>query len=196
MTNTNNTQKANEIKVNGNCKGVRDITNDIHYDSVKDAAKANGVANSTMSVAINRGYTCNGNQFVFEKDLHKSGDKLCAENAKANARVFKEKTRADKAEAKLSEMETEMAEFRQWKADQEAKRKAEEKARKEEEARLERERKEEEKRQKMIAKAQEKVDRWEKKLRSHNALGKDLEQKLMKAEIELEALMDNGKEVA
>jgi hypothetical protein len=182
MKNTiNNTQKANEIKVNGNCKGVRDITNDIHYDSVKDAAKANGVANSTMSVAINRGYVCNGNQFVFEKDLHKSGDKLCAENAKANAR-------ADKAEAKLSEMETEMAEFRQWKAEQEAKRKAEEE-------RLERERKEEEKRQKLIAQKKEKIAQYEAEVERRKAKLAYMEQKLMCAEIELEALMDNGKEV-
>ena len=189
-------KNTNEIKVNGNCKGVKDITNNIDYNSVKEAAKANNVANSTMSVAIREGYLCNGNRFKFQKDLHKCGDELCAENAKANVRAAKEKARADKAEAKLSEMETEMAEYRKWKAEQEAKRKAEEKARKEEEARLERERKEEEKRQKLIAKAQEKVSRWEKKLRSHNALGKDLEQKLMCAEIELEALMDNGKEVA
>lgn len=184
MKNTiNNTQKANEIKVNGNCKGVRDITNDIHYDAVKDAAKANGVASSTMSVAINRGYTCNGNQFVFEKDLYKSGDKLCAENAKANVRAFKEKARADKAEAKLSEMKAEMAEFRKWKADQEAKRKAEE-------ARLERERKEEEKRQAKITKLEDKIERLETLIDRKRNEEHKLVSKRNKALDELKALMD------
>lgn len=174
---TNNTQKANEIKANGNCKGVKDITNNIDYSSVKEAAKANGVATSTMSVAINRGYLCNGNRFKFQKDLHKCGDELCAENAKANAR-------ADKAEAKLSEMETEMAEFRKWKAEQEAKRKAEEKARKEEE-----------KRQERIAKLTKRIEWIGTLIEKTEEKRNELHNERTKFEIELEALIDDGKEV-
>lgn len=186
-----NTMKANEIKVNGNCKGVKDITNNIDYNSVKEAALANGVRNSTMSVAINRGYLCNGSRFMFQKDLHENTDKLCAENAKANAR-------AAKAEAKLSEMEELRAKanaYDKLMAEQEAKRKAEEKARKEEEARLERERKEEEKRQKLIAQKKDKIAQYEAEVERRKAKLAYAEQKLMCAEIELEALMDNGKEV-
>lgn len=171
-------KNTNEIKVNGNCKGVKDITNNIDYGSVKEAAKANGVAASTMSVAINRGYLCNGNRFKFKKDLHECGDELCAENAKANARAVR-------AEAKLSEMETEMAEYRKWKAEQETKRKAEEYARKEEE-----------KRQKMIAQKKDKIAQYEAEVERRKAKLVYAEQKLMCAEIELEALMNDGKEVA
>lgn len=183
-----NTMKANEIKVNGNLKKVRNITLDILYDGVKYAAKANNVANSTMSIAIKRGYICNGSLFMFEEELHKNGDKLCAENAKANAR-------ANRAEAREKALRDEMAEFHQWKAEQEAKRRAEEQARKEEEARLERERKEEEKRQKLIAKKKEQIAQYEAEVERRKAKLNYMEQKLMCAEIELEALMDNGKEV-
>ena len=183
--NTINIQKANEIQFphNGNCKKVRDITNNISYGSVTEAAKKNGVSLPAMSVAIRNGYLCNGFHFMFEEELHKNTDVLCAENAKANAR-------ADRAEAKVAEMESEMAEFHQWKMEQEAKRKAEEEARRKEEARLERERKAEEKRKAKIAKLEAEVERRSKntdklydKWQKENAL-------LIKAERELEDLLD------
>jgi hypothetical protein len=185
-------KKANEINfpTNGNCKKVKDLTTGKEYGSITETAIVIEVTAQAVSNAIKNKTLCKGHRFILVKDLHDNIEVLCEESAKANARADKAIVRATKAEAKLSEMEAEMAEFRKWKAYQEAKRRAEEKARKEEEARLERERKEEEKRQKLIEKAQANVDRWEKKLRSHNALGKDLEQKLMKAEMELEALMD------
>jgi septal ring factor EnvC (AmiA/AmiB activator) len=184
MKNTiNNTQKANEIKVNGNCKGVKDITNNIDYNSVKEAALANGVRNSTMSVAINRGYLCNGSRFMFQKDLYNNTDKLCAENAKANAR-------AAKAEAKLSEMEELRAKANAYDhlmAEQEAKRKAEE-------ARLEKERKEEEKRQAKVTKLEDKIERLETLIDRKRNEEQKLVAKRNKALEELKAL-DNGKEV-
>ena len=141
MTNTINTQKAN-APTNGNCKAVRDITNNIRYSSMTEAAMANGVRLSSMSYAISHDGLCNGNHFVLESELYKSGDKLCAENAKANARATKANERAKKAEAQIVAMEDEMAEFRQWKAEKEAKRKAEEEH------------------NKAVAKAEEKVTKW------------------------------------
>ena len=124
MANMNNTQKVNEIKFNGNCKGVRDITNDIHYESLTVAAVAKGVKISSVSYAAKHGTPCKGSYFVLESELYKSGDKLCAENAKANRRADKATARAIKAEAKVAAMETEMAEYRKWKVEQEKKAKA------------------------------------------------------------------------
>ena len=165
--------KANEIKstINGNCKAVRDITNDIKYNSVMEAAKANGVKNSTMSVAINRGYVCNGNQFMFEKDLHESTDKLCEQLAKANARVAI-------AENKLSEMDEIRAKAKEYDklmAEQEAIRKAEEKH------------------QLAVAKAEQKVAQRTEICKQIEAKLQRAVARLMEAEKELNAL--NGKEV-
>ena len=187
MANTINTQKANEIKfpTNGNCKAVRDITNDIKYGSVTEAAIANGVSLQAMSAAIRNGNLCNGNRLMFEKDLHSNTDKLCEENAKANAR-------AAKAEAKLSEMEELRAKAKAYDklmAEQE-------KARKEEEARLERERKAEEKRQAEITKLENKIERLETLIDRERDKTQKLVDKRNKALAELKALMDNGKEVA
>lgn len=168
---------ANEIKVNGNCKGVKDITNNIDYKSVTAAAIANGVKCSTMSVAIREGYLCNGSRFKFQKDLHECGDELCAENAKANARAVR-------AEAKVAEMEAEMAEYRLWKAEQEAKRKAEEAARKEEE-----------KRQEKIAKLTKKIECYDRLIDKAEAQKNRLYNERVELEVELEALLDR-KEVS
>lgn len=181
MTNTINTQKANEIQfpTNGNCKKVRDITNNIDYGSVTEAAKKNNVSLPVMSTAIRKGYLCKGSRFMFVEDLHKNTDKLCEENAKANAR-------AAKAEARLSDMADVIAKAKAYDklmAEQEAKRKAEE-------ARLEKIRKAEERRRTKIAKLEAEVekrnvavdkayDKWQKE----NA-------KLIEAERKLEDLLD------
>lgn len=190
-----NMNKANETHVNGNSKGVRDITNNIYYPSMTLAAMAKNVRLSSLSYAVKHETPCKGSHFILESELYKNGDKLCEENAKANARAEKANVRANQAEAREKALLDEMAEFHQWKAEQEAKRKAEEKARKEEEARLERERKEEEKRQKLIAQKKEKIAQFEAEVERRKAKLNYMEQKLMCAEIELEALMDNGKEV-
>lgn len=171
MTNTNN------IPTNGNCKAVRDITNNIKYGSVTEAARANGVTIPTMSQAINNKHLCNGKSFRFEKDLHENTDELCAENAKANARAVR-------AEARVAEMESEMAEFRKWQAEQE-------RIRKQQEA----ERKAKEELEKAIAKMNEKVTMYQAEVERRKAKLNVAEQKLMCAEIELEALLDR-KEVA
>lgn len=172
MTNTINTQKANETKINGNCKGVRDITNNVHYDSMTIAAAAKGVRLSSLSYAVKYETPCKGSHFVLESELYKRGDKLCEENAKANVRAAKANERADKAEAKLSEMEAELAEYRKWKAEQEAKREAEEKHKMD------------------IEKAKEKVARRTEICERIAAQLTNAEKRKMEAEIELEALMD------
>ena len=180
-----NTINTNEIKfpTNGNCKKVRDITNNISYGSVTEAAKKNGVSLPVMSVAIRKGYLCKGSHFMFEEDLHKNTDVLCAENAKANARAVK-------AEARVTKMEAEMAEFHQWKVEQEAKRKAEEKARREEEARLAKIRKEEEKRKAKIAKLEAEIERRSKRTDNLYDKWQKENELLIQAERELEDLLD------
>lgn len=162
MTNTN----MNRIPTNGNCKAVRDITNNKRYGSITEAAMANGVSLQAVSVAISKGKLCNGNVFMLEKDLHKCTDVLCEQIAKANARAVK-------AEA----TETEMAEFRQWKAEREMARKAKE----EYEAAIT-------KANAKVARRREICERLEGKLQMATA-------RLMEAESELESLKGNGKEV-
>ena len=170
MKKTNITIEVTEIRINGNCKKVKDITNNIDYNSVKDAAKANGVATSTMSVAINREYTCNGNRFIFVDKLHESSETLCSENAKANKR-------ANRAEAQLKAMEEEMAEYRLWKAEREAEAK-----------RLEAERKAKEDHEKAIAKAKAKIEMYTAECERREAKLQLAVGKLMAAEMELKAL--------
>lgn len=191
-----NANMKKEFPTNRNCKKVVDITNNIEYGSMTEAAAKANVTLNAMSIAIRNKRPCKGIMYVLAKELHENIDTVREESAKANVRAAKERERADRYEAQLKANEVEMAEFRQWKAEQEAKRKAEEKAAKEEAARLEKERKAEEKRQALIVAAQNKIASYNNKIEKHNELGKSLEQKLMQAEMELEALMDNGKEVA
>lgn len=167
MTNTN-------IPTNGNCKAVRDITNNIRYGSMTEAAMANGVRLSSMSYAISHGGLCNGNHFVLESELYKSGDVLCAENAKANVRAAKANERAKKAEAQLVAMEDEMAEFRKWKAEREAKRKAEEQHKR------------------AVEKAEAKVAKYEDECEKLNAKCKVAADNLTKAKMELAMVKAKG----
>jgi hypothetical protein len=146
---------------NGNSKGVRCLTNGKYWHRLKDAAKEVGVTSSTMSRACNKGGKCKGMEFGFEADK----DKIIMKMA-----------------SNLSEMEInrdEMAEFYQWKAEKEAEAK-----------RLEAERKAKEDHAKEVAKATEKVARYEAEYERRKAKLKLCEDKLMAAQIELEALLD------
>lgn len=188
MTNMNNTQKANENRINGNCKGVRCLTDGKFYPAMKFAAKEVGVSSSSMSYAIKHKTPCKGKRYAWESETEENvmemGRQLSEmETLRANANA-----RANNAEVKLAEMETELAEFRKWKAEQEAKRKAEE-------ARLERERKEEEKRQAKVTKLEDKIERLETLIDRKRNEEQKLVNKRNKALDELKALMDNGKEV-
>ena len=197
MTNTINTQKANEnnFPTNGNCKKVKDLTTGKEYGSITETAITIGVTQGAVSYAIKNGGWCKGHHIMLLTDLHDNIEVICEESAKANARAAKETARANKAEAKVAELESEMAEYRKWKVEQEAKRKAEEKARKEEEERLERERKEEEKRQAKITKLEDKIERLETLIDRKDDERRKLVDKRNKALNELKALND-GKEVA
>lgn len=164
--------KANHIPCNGNCKKLRDITNNIKYGSMTEAAKANGVSIQAVSTAVANGTPCNGVLLVLESELHKNTDKLCEQAAKANAREAK-------ANERLALQEAELAEFRLWKAEREAEAKRQEELRKAKE-----------KHEAKIAKAKEKTDRLALKLANYTAKVNSVAAELMAAEIELEELME------
>lgn len=164
--------KANHIPCNGNCKKIRDITNNIKYGSMTEAAKANNVTLSAISLAVRDGTPCNGALFVLESELHKHSDKLCEQTAKANAR-------AAKANERLALQESEMAEFRLWKAEREAEAKRQEELCKAKE-----------KRERKIAELKAKVNHQQEVVDNANARAATETNKLMALEMELEALMD------
>lgn len=166
MKNTiNNTQKANEIKVNGNSKEVRCVTNGKFYPSMKHAAMDAGVASSSMSYAIKHKTLCKGKKYRWESDT----------------------------ETNVMEMGRQLSEMDELRAKAKAydKLMAEQKAKEEAEAkRLEFERKAKEEHEKAIAKAKANIAKYEAEVERRKAKLNYAEQKLMCAEIELEALMD------
>ena len=184
MKNTN----MNRIPTNGNRKSVRDITNNIRYGSFTEAAMAKGVAIASVSYAVNKGKMCKGCRLVLESELYKNSDLLCEEIAKANAREAKANERAKAKLAKMHELEAKAAAYDRLMAEQEAARKAEEE-------RLETERKAEEKRQAKIAKLTGKISRLNRLLDRTEAKMNKMYNERTKFEMELEELLDNGKEV-
>lgn len=167
--------KNTNIPTNGNCKAVRDITNNIKYGSMTEVAMKMGVNIASVSYAVGHKGLCKGCRLVLESELYKNSDLLCEEIAKANAREAKANDRTNKVKAKLAaahELESEIAEFRRWKAEQEAKRKAEEE------------------RQRKIAKAKEKVEKYKAQYQRLNAKLKAIEEKWCVAEDELDHLLD------
>ena len=167
MNNTINTQKTNATKINGNCKGVRCLTDGKFYPGMKYAAQSVGVTSSSMSYAIKHKTFCKGKKYAWEMETE------------ANVMEMGRQ---------ISDLTDELAEFRKWKAEREAERIAEER-------RLEAERKAKEEHDKAITKAQEKVAKYESMRQRKAEQLKSIDDKLMQAEIELEALLD-GKEVA
>ena len=164
------TMKANEIRINGNCKGVRCLTDGKFYPGMKFTAKEAGVSSSSMSYAIKHKTPCKGKRYAWESETE--------ENVMEMGR-------------QLSEMDVLRA-----KAIAYDKLMMEQKAKEEAEARrLEAERKAKEEHEKAVAKAKSKVDMYAAEVERRKARLQLAEQKLMGAEIELEALMDNGKEV-
>jgi predicted RNase H-like nuclease (RuvC/YqgF family) len=189
MANINMTR----IPTNGNCKKVRDITNNISYGSMTETAIAKGVSPQAVSMAVHKGTLCNGCILVLESELHKSTDRLCDQIAKANVRAAKANERATKAEEKLSNYhitKSEMEEFRKWKAEQKAKAEAEAKRLEAERKAEEADRKRKEELAKKISKAKDKVARCEADHERHKAKEQQSANRLMKAQMELEALLD------
>ena len=157
--------KANEIKVNGNSKEVRCVTNGKFYPSMKHAAMDAGVASSSMSYAIKHKTLCKGKKYRWESDT----------------------------ETNVMEMGRQLAEMEELRAKAKAydKLMAEQKAKEEAEAkRLAAERKAKEDHEKAIAKAKENIAKYEAEVERRKAKLNYAEKKLMCAEIELEALMD------
>ena len=164
MKNTN-TQKANANHVNGNSKGVRCVTDGKFYPAMKLAAKAAGVKSSSMSYAIKNKTLCKGKKYRWESEME---------------------TNVMEMGRQLSEMDTLRAKaiaYDRLMAEQKAKEEAEAK-------RLEFERKAKEEHEKAIAKAKANIAKYEAEVERRKAKLNYAEQKLMCAEIELEALMD------
>lgn len=196
MTNTNNiiieaTATETKFPTNRNCKKVKNLTTGEEYGSITETAIVLKTSAQAVSHAIINKHLCKGNKLILLKDLHDSIDEVCDEAAKANRRAVKaheraerEARRADKLVTKLTSMEEEMAEFRAWKAEQEEKRKAEEAKRKEEE-----------KRQTLIAKKREQISKYEDMRKRKMDEVNSIDNKIMQVEMELEVLLDEGKEV-
>lgn len=151
--------------VNGNCKGVRCLTDGKFYPGMKYAAKAAGVCSSSMSYAIKNKTLCKGKKYAWEVETE--------ENVMEMGRQLSE---MDILRAKANAYDKLMDE-------QKAKEEAEAK-------RLEAERKAKEEHQKAIAKAKDNIAKYEAEVERRKAKLNYAEQKLMCAEIELEALMD------
>ena len=160
-----NTQKANEIKVNGNSKGVRCVSNGKFYPAMKYAAMEAGVSSSSMSYAIKNKTLCKGKKYRWESEMES--------NVMEMGRQLSE---MDVLRAKAIAYDKLMLE-------QKAKEEAEAK-------RLEAERKAKEEHEKAVAKAKDNIAKYEAEVERRKEKLYYAEQKLMCAEIELEALMD------
>ena len=119
MTN-NNTQKVN--KINGNCKGVRCLTDGKFYPGMKYAAMTAGVSSSSMSYAIKHKTPCKGKRYAWESETEENvmemGRQLSEMDilrAKANAydMLMLEQKEKEEAEAKRLEAEHKAEEKRQ-----------------------------------------------------------------------------------
>jgi hypothetical protein len=147
---------------NGNCKKCYIVELNKVCTSFTDAADIIGCSIDAVSNVIRgKQKTCKGYHII---DLSKAGEAF------------------PMIVSHMPEMETtreELAEFRRWKAEREAEAK-----------RLEAERKAKEDHAKAITKAREKVTRIETEVERRKAKLKLAEDKLMAAQIELEALMD------
>jgi DNA repair exonuclease SbcCD ATPase subunit len=169
MKNTN-TQKANANHINGNCKGVRCLTDGKFYPGMKFAAKEANVSSSSMSYAIKHKTLCKGKRYAWESETE--------ENVMEMGRQLSE---MEMLRAKANAYDMLMLE-------QKAKEEAEAK-------RLEAERKAEEKRQAEITKLEDKIERLETLIDRKTDERQKLVDKRNEALAELKALMDNGKEV-
>lgn len=149
------------MKRNGNCKMVRCTTNGNLYRSLYEAAEAAGVSSSSMSYAISHKTPCKGNRYAFESDTEA--------NVMEMGRNLRE----------MQITREEMSEFYAWKANKEAEAKRE--------AELA---KAKAKREIQIAKAREKVERLTTKYERSKANTEMCFDMLMKAEMELESLLD------
>lgn len=150
------------MKINGNCKGVRCLTNGKFYHGMKYAAMEAGVTCSSMSYAIKNKTPCKGNKYAWESEME------------ANVMAMG---------LQLSEKETEMEMLR-------AKANAYDALMLEQKAKEEAERKAKEEHAKAIAKLEEKLDKYEAEIARREEKLNDLKCKWTEVLKELEALRE------
>lgn len=150
------------MKINGNCKGVRCLTNGKFYHGMKYAAMEAGVTCSSMSYAIKHKTPCKGNRYAWESEME------------ANVMAMG---------LQLSEKETEMEMLR-------AKANAYDMLMLEQKAKEEAERKAKEEQEKAVTKAKEKVARYQAEMERRYAKFRLVEDKLLEAQDELDALLE------
>ena len=165
------------------CKPVICLDNGNVFTSMLDAAEYAGVSNPTMVVHLQgKTRTCAGKHFCYLSKVTETLDAIVTRLRETSA------------------VEADAKKWQAYQAEQEAIRIAEakrlEEERKAEEKRLEDERKAKEKHEADVAKAKDKIARRQAIRDRIAAQLAEAEQKLMEAEKELEALEDNGKEVA
>lgn len=169
---SNTVIEAHGIHTNGNCKAIFCIEKGKVYTSMTDAAMDLGCSLDAVSNVIrNKQKTCKGYHLV-----------LMSKANEALPQMAERLSEIDMLRAKAIAYDKLMAE-------QKAKEEAEAK-------RLERERKAEEKRKAEITKLENKIERLESLIDRERDKTQKLVDKRNKALAELEALMDNGKEVA
>jgi len=185
---TINIQNEANIKAEGklnsrHCKPVICLETGEVFSSVTDAAEAIGCAPNNLSIHLTgKLRTIKGKHFCYLSRVNESLDAIVTRLRE---------TAAVEADAKK---------WQAYQAEQEAIRKAEEERieaeRKAEEKRLEEERKAREKREREIAKADAKVERCQTIRDRIAAQLAEAERNLMTAQMEREALDDEGEEVA
>ena len=151
-----------KTKKNGNCKGVRCLTDGKYYPAMYEAASAVHVSSSSMSYAIKHKTLCKGKRYAWENETESNVMEMGRN---------------------LSEMEAKAKAYDMLMLAQKANEEAEAK-------RKEELRKANEKRNAKIAKAKEKITEREAVVKRYEEKLAMAQHLLMAAEIELEALMD------
>lgn len=149
-------------KKNGNCKGVRCLTDGKYYPAMYEAASAIHVSSSSMSYAIKHKTLCKGKRYAWENETESNVMEMGRN---------------------LSEMEAKAKAYDMLMLAQKANEEAE--AKRQEELRKARE-----KRERKIAELKAKVNHQQEVVDKANARAVTETNKLMALEIELEALMD------
>lgn len=151
-----------KTKKNGNCKGVRCLTDGKYYPAMYEAASAVHVSSSSMSYAIKHKTLCKGKRYAWENETESNVMEMGRN---------------------LSEMEAKAKAYDMLMLAQKANEEAE--AKRQEELRKARE-----KRERKIAELKAKVNHQQEVVDKANARAVTETNKLMALEMELEALMD------
>lgn len=130
---TINIQNASNVNVTGhrtskNCKAVYCITTGEIYASLADAAEANGVSVSAISlVVLGKTKTCNGKRFCYVSKMMEhleeitENNRIRAEKVAAYDKEFEKRNAVAKAEEAVRKYEARVAELRSKLAEAESK---------------------------------------------------------------------------